>query len=228
MFLKSRIIEILFNYFDNRMSPTVLDHVNNIVLVPEFSTIKNCHALKSLKLGLWTLASGVRTEEIRNSKRLLMAISMDERDFLIACYFHWFAISLVNYIRLIGFVDVMQKNRWAIERLQEKSIKSYVKLHCKNYINSVPEVEDILAWRNKVAAHFAATDPWEKDNIGTLQDSIQHPITYCRPYYYAHRHTFGLGGIQSDIPGWSLTQTFESLGPRYWTNYKLQQFDEVE
>jgi hypothetical protein len=209
------------------MNLITLDYVNDIVLVPEFSTIKNCHALNNLKVGLWSLASTVRLEEVRKfTSPVKFAINFDGRDDLIACYFHWFATSLVNYVRLVGFIDFLNKKRWAVESLQDRERKSQVKVSCKSYIDGISEVQRVLKWRNKIAAHFAATDPWEQDNISTLQDSIQHPITYSRPYYYANLHVFGLGEGESAIPEWSLTETFESLSSRYWPDCKLQQFAE--
>lgn len=210
------------------MNSITLDYVNDIVLFPEFSTIKNCHALNSLKIGLLSLATTVRQEEVKNfTSSVGFAVNFDGRDNIIACYFHWFAISLVNYVRLVGFIDVMQKNRWTVESLQDKTVKNCVKTHCRDYIRSITEVQNVLIWRNKVAAHFAAIDPWEQDNISTLQDSIQHPITYSRPYYYAHLHVFGLGASESEIPEWSLTETFESLASRYWIDFRLSQFAEL-
>jgi hypothetical protein len=209
------------------MNFITLDYVNDIVLVPELSPIKNCHALYNLRPGLWALAGTVRLEEVRRfTSPIKFAITFDERDNLIACYFHWFATSLLNYVRLVGFIDVMSKNRWTVESLQDKERKKKVKENCKRYIEGIPEVQKVLKWRNKIAAHFAATDPWEQDNIATLQDSIQHPITYSRPYYYAHLHVFGLGECESVIPEWSLTETFEALSSRYWPDCKLQQFAE--
>ena len=213
----------------NSITPVTLDYVNNIVLAPdELSTVKNCHALNILKSGLWALASTVRLEEVRKfTSPVNFEMDFGRQTNLIACYFHWFANSLVNYVQLVGFIDVMSRNRWTIERLEDREIKRLVREHRKRYIEGIEELEKVRKWRNKVAAHFAATDPFNDDTVGTLQDSIQNPITYSKPYYYANLHVFGLGESESVIPEWSLTETFESLAPRYWSDCRLQQFTEL-
>lgn len=210
------------------MNHITLDYINNIIVVPEFSTVKSFHSLKILKYGLQTLASSVRYKETeRYENPINFSIQFDNKDILIACFFHWFANSLINYAGLIAFVDVMNKNMWAIENLQDLDKKKQVKDYRKKYISEVPELQKVLLWRNKISAHFAATDPLNNDSLGTLQDSIQHPIVYKKPYYYANLPAFGLGGSESVIPGWSLTETFELLSSRYWIDYKLEQFTDL-
>lgn len=207
-------------------TPVTLDHINNIVLASdELSTIKNCHALNILKSGLWALATTVRLEEVRKSTSpVVFELNFSGQNNLIACYFHWFANSLVNYVQLVGFIDGMNRNRWTIESLEDRGKKRLIEAHSKTYIDGIQELEKVRKWRNKVAAHFAATAPRNDDAVSTLQDSIQNPITYSKPYYYANLHAFGLGEGSSEIPEWSLTETFEFLAPRYWPDCRLQQF----
>ena len=74
----------------------------------------------------------------------------------------------------------------------------------------------------KVAGHFAITAPIEKDNIATLDMSVMHPLSLENGIYHVGGMTLfkknSTGEHTSDIPTWSLTKVFDSLGPRYWPN----------
>lgn len=205
------------------MEPIVLDTIKGISFNPDIPPIKNCHGLIYIPVGLHTLASTVRVEEIRlypdENLSFRVSFASNTSENIIACCFHWFAISLVNYIRLVGLIDVMIEKGWRIESLQNPDKRKTVKEHCVEYVKEV--IPNVHAWRNKIAAHFAITDPWN-DNLGTLQDSIMHPVSYIRPYYCVGAHQYSLGEEESSIPRWSLTQTFEALSQRYWPEVQLR------
>ena len=206
-----------------------LDFIEGITYDPMLSPIKNCHPLEYLPEGIHQLALSVRAEEIRqNSEQLcpsFMVDYVDAKTYLIACKFHWFANTLVNYARLVAFVEITNKNGWMVEHLSDKKTSDAVNLHCREYVKRV--VPSIYLWRNKVSAHFAATNPFSDDNTGTLQDSMHHPISYMRPYYFASSHTLSKGGEESAIPQWSLTQTFENLTSRFFPQRKLPVIDQI-
>jgi hypothetical protein len=171
--------------------------------------------------GLHNLAITVRNHEIDTSRQGISfaTLSLEEKDQDIACAFHWFATSLVNYVRLIGFLDVMGQNGWLIDALVDNSKHKIVSEFCRNYVAEV--IPNVNLWRHKVGAHFASTDPLNSDNIGTLQDSMLNPVTYQKQHYYAHAHTYARGSEQSKIPEWSLTEVFEQLQSRYWQGRSL-------
>ena len=54
-----------------------------------------------------------------------------------------------------------------------KAIKESV----DRYAHGVPELESVVVWRNKVAAHFAITHPFKHDDIATLGMSVMFPVT---------------------------------------------------
>jgi hypothetical protein len=208
------------------VSTIELDVIEGITYNPTLHPIKNCHPLEYLPEGIHRLALSVRAEEIRklNSTSLFdsanfSSMCFDSKTFSIVCEFHWFANSIVNYARLVGFVEIMGKQGWEIEHLSDKRIGTEVNEHCRRYVQRV--MPDVYIWRNKVSAHFAATDPFSKDNWGTLQDSMIHPISYSRPYFFANSHSFSKGGEVSEIPEWSLTQTFEKLSSRFFPQRTL-------
>jgi hypothetical protein len=142
---------------------------------------------------------------------------------LIACFFHWFGVSICNYARLVGFVRGISEGEFTHADLSDKSKLKHVRSSVDAYIKNVPELTDILIWRNKVGAHFAITAPHPLDNISTLDMSVMFPVTFTNGKYYVGEFTItrtdGSGNQHtSDIPRWSLTEVFESLIPRYWPN----------
>lgn len=84
---------------------------------------------------------------------------------------------------------------------------------------AAPEVHK---WRDKVAAHFAATSPFQDDNLGTLEQSIMYPVTYSYPHYYVGMVRWSTQGETSDLPMWALTKTYEDLATRFWPDLKLK------
>lgn len=140
---------------------------------------------------------------------------------IIPCAFNWFSVTVVNYLRLVALVDLMAKNNWKSSALADPANRQVIKKHCTDYVrDAVPE---IYRWRNKVAAHFAATDPFSDDTLGTLEQSIMNPITYKYPYYYVGMLQWNTQGTSSELPTWALTETYERLQQRYWPEMKLRE-----
>lgn len=106
--------------------------------------------------------------------------------------------------------------------LQDKDRQKLLARAITAYVNSVPELAPVVRWRNKVAGHFAITDPIEKDNIATLDMSVMHLLSLENGIYHVGGMTLfkknSTGEHTSNIPTWSLTKVFDSLGPRYWPN----------
>ncbi len=205
------------------MSIVVIDAIDGITYSPNFSPIKNCHPLAYLPEGIHQLAQSVRAEEIRKDNQELCPsfeiLTFAPKENYISCAFHWFANSIVNYARLVALLEITGKNHWMIEHLSDKQVREAVRSHCRDYVRKV--MPEISIWRNKVSAHFASSDPLPGDNMGTLQDSMLYPVSYSRPYFFAHSHTFSKGDDKSAIPGWSLTMQFENLSKRFFPNRRL-------
>jgi hypothetical protein len=135
--------------------------------------------------------------------------------------FHWFSTSLINYSRLTGFLVERIQNNITDEDVINFADKSIIKNACNNYVKNIPELRQVLKWRNKVSAHFALTDPYHDDNIATLQESIRNPISFSDFRFWTHIMIISKSTekeiIESTIPTWSLTETFEALNNRFWT-----------
>ena len=212
----------------------ILDHIVGLE-VGRDTCFNEIVSLQSLRLGLlhlavhvWKIEKPIRDEEIKSQSRVFFygnAPGTDRiQNLLLPCYFHWFGVSLCNYVRLVGFVNGLAMGRITREHLQDKSCFKRIKKECKAYVDAVVEVKDVIVWRNKVAAHFAITDPREQDNIATLDTSVIYPVAFSDGRFRVHGMV--LSRTRSDgrtytaeLPSWSITEVCEKLRNRYWPEF---------
>lgn len=204
------------------MNEIILDHIDNIKLDLLNPPMINLQALNFIRHGLFQLAELVRAEEGKRIKRDGNSVKTFEIfghiPLIIPCAFHWFSTSLVNYIRLVGLVDLMNQQGWKTEDLKSPANKEAIKRHCSYYVKKV--IPNVCIWRNKVSAHFAPTYPLSDDNLGTLEVAVMNAIAYHTPYYKAELQ-WTTRGEPSQLPPWALTEIFEQLAVRYWQDSKL-------
>jgi len=203
----------------------ILDHLRSISIDTKNPPLENYQALKSNHFGLKMLADGVRQLECEYAQKdpyaehVVMHVTSRVPDYL-PCAFNWFAVTLVNYLRFIALVEVMSINGWKSAALANPANRETIRKHCTQFVlDAAPEV---LRWRNKVAAHFAATDPFRDDNLGTLEQSIMNPITYKYPHYYVGLLLWRTAGQTSELPTWALTKIYEDLRSRFWPEMHLR------
>ena len=204
------------------MNKIKLDHIDNIFLDISNPPVSNLHALNFMPQGLFSLAATVKVEEGKRIKRNGQAKTFEMFGHIppiIPCTFHWFSTSLVNYIRLIGLVELLNKENWKSEDISNPDNKQTIKNHCTDYVKKI--IPDIYTWRNKVSGHFAATDPFSNDNLGTLEASVMNSIVYHTPHFKAGAAKWNTKGNTSQLPSWSITETYENLTDRYWPDSKL-------
>jgi hypothetical protein len=203
----------------------VLDSAEGIKYDTESSALQNAHALSYLPVGLHRLAETVRRHENQVPNLFggdvpdMMAFGFPNSQIL-SCFFAWFAVSLVNYLRLVALIKLLEDKEWRPEDLRNKANHASIKSHCTAYVRRV--IPSIYRWRNKVAAHFAITDPFHDDSLGTLEVSLFEPITYNRPYFKVGTFSWRGGTDASERDPWALTETFETLAPRLWPDKKLE------
>lgn len=205
----------------------ILDYVEGIVLDRANHPFNNYHAFGQNYIGLKFLADAVREAELKfiaddpHAKHVVLSAFSSSTPPIVPCAFNWFSVTLVNYLRLVALVDLMAKNGWTSAALTDPETRSAVKKHCTDYVKAV--VPEIYRWRNKVAAHFAATDPFSDDTLGTLEQSIMNQISYKYPHYYVGMLQWNTQGTSSDLPFWALTETYQLLAPRFWPEMKLRE-----
>lgn len=205
----------------------ILDHVDGIILDPANPPFDNYHAFGQTYIGLKILADAVREAELQviaddpHAKHIVLSAFSSKVAPVVPCAFNWFSVTLVNYLRLVALVDLMAKSGWKSAALADPGNRSTIKKHCTEYVETV--VPEIHKWRNKVSAHFAATDPFRDDTLGTLEQSIMNPITYRYPHYYVGMIKLNTQGSSSELPTWALTETYLRLAPRFWPDMKLRE-----
>lgn len=205
---------------------TILDYEENIISdhlkgVKLGSNDLSVNAVGYLLVGIERLAREVKVREVKLSETsvTLSLFSYDEDDMYISCMFHWFSISLCNYLRAVKLVDIIDKENLIIYSFKDPDVINYVKNTCRDYVISI--VPDIYVWRNKVAAHFAGTDP-KNDSLSTIFESLIPAVGYMKGRFYTNPGRINIEGIESDIPNWSVTDVYEKLTPRFWPEKSIE------
>ena len=191
----------------------IVDHLDPIELSEEIvSAHKNeLHSLAYLSQGMDFLFRQVKTIEVKvakqvGDKQVLLFGNVPGYEWvpkgLVACTFHWYSVSACNFVRTIGWLGSDGNTTKALD-----------------YVRRV--LPSVYIWRNKVAAHFAITDPKTDDSPADLAASVMFPIAYSDDAFITSPLTLAMSGggssstSRSDM-SWSLTKTHAELGERYW------------
>jgi hypothetical protein len=122
---------------------------------------------------------------------------------LLTCSFHWYAVSLCNYVRTIGAIAYRQDSTRPLPFEYAKSV--------------IPEV---VAFRDKVAAHFAWSTESARDTDADRLASILPPLTWSADSFYVGEMQIYLKrsgkSSTSAMKPWSLCKVHDTLRPRYW------------
>lgn len=218
-------------------SPYVVDHLKNTLISPEEGG-NELPTLGYLQTGLNDLYQKTKIYEYylqkyeeASGKRNLQGWGLEFLDLpsngarLIPCYFHWFGTSMVNYIRLVGFLDGIASKAFTREDLESSKGGEKIKAHCDEYLKSIKELAAVRFWRNKIAAHFAITDPktrgLERDNLALLNLTTMFPVGFSGGRFivgqFGHSRLDKTGVAHSaNLPPWSLTLVYEALLPRFF------------
>jgi hypothetical protein len=133
--------------------------------------------------------------------------SLDKRQLaLVACSFHWYAVSAYNYALLVG---------WLASGGDSTKAKSYARR----------VLGPVSVWRHKVGAHFAQVAP-RGDSMADLAASVMFPIAFVDDAFVAHPFMLVKGdnrgqSTSRDDMRWSLTHTHRALAARYWPDVSL-------
>ena len=201
----------------------ILDFIDKLEL-PE-NEVENHYdarmALARLGEGLFWIHSevakieiGLRKEASKDNIQIAIAGGMlEDKPFgLLSCAFQWYAVSACNYAKLVGWLATRETD----------SAKKYVKKVMPRLLN----------YRNKVAAHFAITDPL-RDNEADLAASVMTHIIYVRGRLCAAALTPTVKNNDQEITvsrdiSWSLSLAHERLVPRFWANGKPKSYQSLK
>jgi hypothetical protein len=142
-------------------------------------------------------------------------------------YFHWFSVSTVNYTRLVGYLKGIQSGQIMAAGLDlSNRERQDIKNFCNDYLKSIKIIEPVEVYRNKVAAHFAITDPRSDDNFVTMNFSAINKAGLSDSKLVSKAEVNIVQNsngelIAEDIPIWSITKVFEELSPRFWPDLNI-------
>jgi len=122
---------------------------------------------------------------------------------LVECNFHWYAVSVCNFVRLIGWIGF----------IEHKSLKKP-----KEYVETV--LPEVFSWRNKIAAHFVQTFSADdkRDSEIEKEFSVVPQIGYAEGSFQAASISISNDGNTNSsdtLKNWSLTKVHEGLLSRY-------------
>lgn len=203
------------------MNILILDHIDQIQIDLDSPPINNIQSLDYSREGIIYLANYVKNQEENFKKSPIgeasFAFGSSHTGGLLPNFFHWFAVTSCSYARTVELMNLMSEKKWSTKDLITN--KDVVKDLCDKYLKRV--IPEVYEWRNKIAAHFAATDP-RKDNAATLEFSLLSPISWRNSHYYAGTINWASEGSESTLPEWSLVEVFEQkFIPRYWPSIKI-------
>ena len=196
------------------MALFILDSSNNVNIDPERPVLTNPHALNYLSQGIFALARSVCEKEtaILSNNPPGTSLHLYSRDPMLMCEFHWFSVSIVNYMRVVGLIKVLNDDGKV-----EADIASIpdLKPRISAYVKQI--IPEIKLWRDKVSGHFSATDP-QRDNGATILYSIMNQISFLNDRFIVSAMALGHGPDISELRPWSITAEYERLISTHWQN----------
>lgn len=206
-----------------------LDHQNKVQIRSDSFPIKNLHGYYGLRHGIFMCANSIRNIELKFNKAAFhnqgkgvmsfMTFQMDNESALVYNLCNWFSINFVSFFRLTTLLRLIEENKWQISDLKKK--RRIIKSETASLLNEI--APEVLIHRNKVAAHLAASDPFENDTEGTMMSSLVSNVGFVFPYYSVTIKLKPQGNGKSNLPTWNLTEIYDRLTPRFWPDMKIEQ-----
>lgn len=215
-----------------------LDAIENIFVNETSAAFKNNYSIHQLLEGIfmtynmmkyreenyWELKYPNKSPEIIAIERqssFSVDFTNDRFDREVVNISHWYSNTLINFVKCCGAIDFLNKNHLMPETIaSDRAMISEMKKHRDSYVKSIPELQTVWNFRNKASAHLAFADPLG-DNAATLIESIS-----IIPCYDCNRIKLGAlkrqsGEHESSLSQqeWSVTESFESLMPRYFSHH---------
>jgi len=123
---------------------------------------------------------------------------------LLTCSFHWYAISACQYVRTVGAIACMHDSNRPIPI---------------EYVQAV--IPEVLAFRNKVAAHFSWSTKHSQDNDAERLASIIPPLTFIDDSWNVGALEVAISKkgktlTSAAVEPWSISKVHLKLARRYW------------
>jgi hypothetical protein len=196
----------------------------------ELSTLMSLEmGLNHIALTVWQKEAQLRSKD--DTRMRTADLDTDSREArLLESQFHWFGVSLCNYVSLVGFLTSLNRGIVGREDLQNTHGRKRIVTACKAYMDRVPEIRDVLRWRNKSADHFAIANFRDEDKAVALDMAPLHPISLVARRYHVRQWDQGKsvpGARRYEFPQWSITEVYERLARRYWPSFRWPEAEVV-
>ncbi len=212
------------------------DHIENLTF-PADQFHNEFQTFRSLGSGVLYVARQVweieQQEKLRKGAVIMTFAGTDlPQHFadLMPNLFAWFCINTCNLARTVGFVRAVGLGIVTRQELGGCDGQEKLRKAIKEYLDGIPEIAPLKAWRNKIAAHPAFTAPESKgsnrDTFSFLELSSLYPVNWAIDRFTVGgtfiRRQLG-GGVteEATLPQWSVTEAAESLQRRYWPNFEF-------
>ena len=212
------------------------DHIENLTLpVDQFHN--EFQMFRTLGSGALYLARQVweieQQEKLRKGATVMTFAGTDlppQVADLLPNLFAWFCINTCNLARTVGFVRALGRGTVTRQQLGTPDGQEELRKAIKQYLDGIPEICPLKAWRNKIAAHPAFTAPESKgsnrDTLTFLELSSLYPVCWTFDRFTVGGTFIGrqfIGGTteEAKLPQWSVTEATESLRRRYWPNFEF-------
>lgn len=220
----------------------ILDHERDTRIDFQTCQIAHASAIESHLAGIHHAAQMIRAAEQeqidsdpKNANSSYLMLDFQHFYPLVYCAFNWFAISLINYLRLVALVDLSNCRKWSLEDILQNS--EITNDYCKQFAKQI--APNVHIWRDKVAAHPAASaprapksKPMQADNLGTLLQSYSCPFFYAQGYLEVGRDRYSIlcntlqisniaGSESARLLPYSVTAVHEKLADRFWPGFNL-------
>lgn len=188
----------------------ILDYTDNLQIKDHTKYLNEINQLVYLKQGLCLLFNEVKQLEYKLQKEPYSTIGFGNIPGLewipwglLTCYFHWYSVSLCNYVKLVGWIFAD-----ANQNISPKDL-------AKKYMEEV--LPEVYIWRHKVGAHYAKSDKRKDLENEMLSTMLQ--ITIDQDRFYAGQWksivTVNDNVYESEFKPWSLTKIHETMVNRF-------------
>ena len=192
---------------------TTLDYINDITVSgnPFTEPTNEYYALLCLRNGLdFLFRQAVKCDQIAQKqldpkKKTFIFGNIPGIPYeLLTCTFHWYSVSACQYVGTVGTIAYLQDDSRPIP---------------PEYIKTV--IPEILAYRDKIGAHYAWSKKSKKDNEAEKLASIIPQVSFFKDTFQVQgfRISKTSGGKSSSseaLQPWSIVNIHQLLQKRYW------------
>lgn len=204
--------ENLLEYPINQVKSLLYREASNVRHYENLKFLMNCYKTQHEAEQVLNLYYQGSLPPLPPIRLQLFGLSMSD-PYLITCgttNFDVFSIYMMNLCSLLGIQKFLNQGKeYSDIKKHTQEVKEFIYNERKEWLP-----KPVKLWRNKVAAHYAAADPQESDNLLTLMDSLSAIPQYNFPRYTVASMNIVVEGKTSQLQEWSVTRVYDELTER--------------